>query len=78
MSGYFLVEKKIFMKNRHKYFLKGYKILADILYNSKSKINSKDVIINFQKRIHGKSKMNFKILLILIYFLINNKIKKVV
>ena len=59
MSGYFLIEKKFFMKNRHRYFLKGYKILADIIYNSKSKINSKDVIINFQKRIYGKSKMSF-------------------
>ena len=44
------------MKNRHKYFLKGYKILADILYNSKSKINSKDVIINFQKGFMEKVK----------------------
>jgi len=75
MSGFFLIKKKFFMKNHKKYFLKGYKILADILYNSKNEIYSKDVIINFKKRIYGKSKMNFKILLILIYFLINNKLK---
>ena len=66
------------MKNRNKYFLQGYKILADILYNSRTSINCKDVVIKFNKRKHGKSKMNYKILLILIYFLFNNKIKKLV
>ncbi len=76
MSGFFLIKKKFFMKNHKKYFLKGYKILADILYNSESKINSKDVVINFKKRVYGKSKMNLKILIILINFLINNKLKK--
>ncbi len=78
MSGFFLIEKKFFMKNRHKYFLQGYKILADILYNSRTEIYCKDVVIKFKKRIHGKSKMNYKILLILIYFLFNNKIKKLI
>lgn len=77
MSGFFLIKKDFFLKNYKGYFLKGYKILADILYNSKSKIYSKDIIIQFQKRVHGKSKMNFKILSILIYFLIKNKLKKI-
>lgn len=77
MSGFFLIKKKFFVKNHKNYFLKGYKILADILFNSKSKIYSKDVVINFKKRVHGKSKMNFKILLILINFLINSKFKKI-
>jgi dolichol-phosphate mannosyltransferase len=77
MSGFFLIKKDFFLKNYKEYFLKGYKILADILYNSKSKIYSKDIIIQFQKRVHGKSKMNLKILSILIYFLIKNKLKKI-
>ena len=76
MSGFFLFEKKFFMKNRKYYYLKGYKILADILYNSKTELVLKDVPIKFKKRIYGYSKMNIKILIILLLFLIKNFFKK--
>ena len=75
MSGFFLFKKKIYKKNKEKLFLKGFKILADLIYVEKN-ISVKDVIIKFDYRKKGQSKLNFKILIILLQFilfrLINN------
>jgi len=62
MSGFFLFKKNIYSKNKKYFFGKGYKILADILFNSKSKIKVSDYIIIFDRRFKDKSKMNFKTL----------------
>ena len=69
MAGFFLFKKKIFLKSKHKFYKKGYKILADIIYLDKNKVLVNDVKINFKKRKHGKSKINFKVLIYLIYFI---------
>jgi dolichol-phosphate mannosyltransferase len=77
MSGFFLFKKKIYNKNKKYLFGKGYKILADLLFNSKSNILVKDFIITFDLRLKDKSKMNFITLLNLIklYFhILKNKI----
>ena len=77
MSGFFLFKKKIYVKNKKYFFGKGYKILADLLFNSKSNILVKDYIITFDLRFKDKSKMNFITLLNLIklYFhILKNKI----
>ena len=66
MSGFFLFKKKIYNKNKKYFFGKGYKILADLLFNSKSNILVKDYIITFDLRFKDKSKMNFITLLNLI------------
>ena len=66
MSGFFLFKKKIYNKNKKYLFGKGYKILADLLFNSKSNILVKDFIITFDLRFKDKSKMNFITLLNLI------------
>ena len=50
-------------------FAKGYKILADLIYSSKEKLNIIDVGINFGNRAKGESKMSLKILIILISFI---------
>ena len=76
MSGYFLFNKKIYKKNKKKYFGKGYKILADILYNSSGNLKIIDYDIKFGHRIKNKSKMNFKILIILLEFLLKTFIKR--
>lgn len=76
MSGFFLFKKKIFLKNKNFYFGKGFKILADILINSKGKLKTKDIYINFDKRFYSKSKMNYKTLIIIIYFYFFSIIKK--
>ena len=68
MSGFFLFNKRIYFKNKQKLYLKGFKILADLIYSQKFlKIN--DVIIKFNYRTKGKSKLNFNILILLIKFM---------
>ena len=76
MSGFFLFSKKIYNKNKKNYFGKGYKILADILYNSSENLRIVDHDIDFGHRFKNRSKMNFKILLILLEFLLKKFIKK--
>ena len=66
MSGFFLFKKKIYSKNKRYLFGKGYKILADIIFNSKTNIAISDYIIIFDLRFKDKSKMNFITLLNLI------------
>lgn len=76
MSGFFIVKKKIIKKNEKKLFKKGYKILADILTVDK-KIKYSELFINFKKRKFNKSKMNLRILIILIQFLIKRLFQKI-
>ena len=76
MSGFFLFKKKIFNKNKEKYFGKGFKILADLIINSKPRLKTEDVYIDFKRRYENESKMNYKILLILINFYLISLIKK--
>ena len=66
MSGFFLFKKKIYNNNKKYFFGKGYKILADIIFNSKTNIAISDYIITFDLRFKDKSKMNFITLLNLI------------
>jgi len=76
MSGFFLFKKDIYLKNKNRFFGKGFKILADLLINSKTKLKTKDVFIDFNRRYESESKMNFKILLILIQFYVTSLVKK--
>ena len=69
LTGFFLFRKEIYKKNKKQLFAKGYKILADLIYSSKEKLNIIDVGINFSNRARGESKMSFKILIILISFI---------
>jgi len=65
MSGFFLFKKKIYIKNKKKLFNRGYKILFDLITTEKN-FKVKDIKINFLHRKKGKSKMNIKILMILL------------
>ena len=76
MSGFFLFKRNIYLKNKNRFFGKGFKILADLLINSKAKLKTKDVFIDFNRRYESESKMNIKILLILIQFYVTSLIKK--
>lgn len=71
MSGYFLINKKIFKKYGVKMYGKGYKILFDIIYSASDKLIIKDIKIKFYKRFKDKSKMSIKILfhIIISFFL---------
>ena len=78
MSGFFLIKKKIFLKNKKFLFGKGFKILADILINSQQNLAVKDIWIDFDRRYESKSKMNYKVLLIIIYFYFRCILKKII
>ena len=69
MSGFFLFKKKIYTQNRKLLFLKGFKILADLIYADRN-ISVKDLKINFDYRVKGSSKLNYKILIYLLQFII--------
>ena len=69
LSGFFLFKKKIFEKNKKYLFSKGYKILADLLYSTRSELFISEVEIKFDNRSKGKSKMNINILIILVTFI---------
>lgn len=66
LSGFFLCKKNIILENKNNYFLKGYKILFDIIYNSKQNLKIKDIQIYFRKRNGGYSKLNKRIVKIFI------------
>ena len=76
MSGFFMFDKKIYLKNQKFFFGKGFKILADFLINCKQTLKTQDVDINFNRRYNSKSKMNYRILLILIYFYLKSLFNK--
>ena len=76
MSGFFIFRKNIYLKNKKNFFGKGFKILADILINSKNELIVKDFFIRFKRRYDNKSKMSLKILMILINFYIISIITK--
>jgi dolichol-phosphate mannosyltransferase len=68
-------KKKIYLQKRNKLFSAGYKILSDLLYSGDNSLKSKDLIIKFNYRVYGKSKMNFKVLLNIIFFILKKKFK---
>ena len=68
MSGFFIFKKKIFLKNKKLFYGKGYKILADFIYNIPD-IKVSEIYINFRSRKKGSSKMNLKVLIILLFFM---------
>ena len=76
MSGFFIFKKAIYIKNKRKLYGRGYKILFDLLYSSNKKLKVVDVDINFRARSIGTSKMNLKILYILVLFIIKRNFSK--
>jgi len=62
LSGFFMCKKELINNNAHLYYTKGYKILFDILFNSKGNLKTIDYNIVFKKRNYGKSKFNLSII----------------
>ena len=77
MSGFFIFKKKIFTENKNRLFAKGYKILADLIYSSKNMLKIKDQFIIFDERCMNTSKLNFKILFLILIFLLRSFVKKI-
>ena len=72
MSRFFVFNKKIYADVKKKLSSRGYKILLDLIYSQNKKIKIKDVFIKFKSREEGLSKMDLRI----IYLLIKDIIKK--
>ena len=70
MSGFFVIKKKLFIKNKKKLYCKGFKILFDIIYSSNKNIKVGDYPIKFNLRKNNKSKMSLKVLLYLFLLII--------
>ena len=75
MSGFFIFKKKIFTQNKKKLFNNGYKILLDLIYSSKSN-SILDIDINFKSREKGLSKMDIKVISLLIFIILQKFIRK--
>ena len=75
MSGFFLFKKKIYIKNKKKFFGKGFKILIDLLLSSDQKFRVSELKINFKVRGQNRSKMNIVVLIYVIEFYIKNLFK---
>tara|TARA_B100000886_G_scaffold59115_1_gene36537 strand:+ start:2250 stop:2942 length:693 start_codon:yes stop_codon:yes gene_type:complete len=73
LSGFFLCDKKIVIDHKNRFFLKGYKILFDVLYNGKKNLKVSDLEIVFKKRNSDQSKFNLRIILIFIKQMIYTK-----
>ena len=76
MSGFFIFKKRIYIDNKNKLFAKGYKILADLIYSTETKLKIKDQFIIFDQRHMNSSKLNLKILFLILIFLFRNFFKK--
>lgn len=77
MSGFFVIKKKIFIENEKNLYLKGFKILFDVIYSTKKNLRIQDYKIKFISRKNNKSKMSLKILLHIILIIFQKKILKI-
>ena len=66
MSGFFIFKKSIYFRNQRKLYGFGFKILFDLLYTEKKFLFIKNFSFKFKHRKRHESKMNSKILFILI------------
>ena len=76
MSGFFIFKKKFYTLNKRKIYKSGFKILLNLLYSTKKKLEIYEKKIIFKKRLKNKSKMNLKVLFHIImsifyYFFLN-------
>ena len=70
MSGFFIFKKKC-ISSYKSYFGRGYKILSDLLYsNLNKKYKVKDFVIKFRSRKTGSSKINLKVLINIVLFIL--------
>jgi dolichol-phosphate mannosyltransferase len=77
MSGFFLFKKSIYFKHKNFLFGKGWKVLADLIYNKEIFLIEEFPII-FLRRAGDKSKMNLNVLLNVIkLFLFKFRILKI-
>ena len=62
LSGFFLCKKNIILQYKKNFFLTGYKILFDIIYNGKTNLKIGHQNIKFNRRKYAESKFNLRII----------------
>lgn len=73
LSGFFLCKKDKILKFEKSFFLSGYKILFDIIYNGDPNLNISHQDIIFRRRQFEKSKFNLRIIVIFLRQMIYTK-----
>ena len=76
MSGFFIFKKSIYLRNQKRLYGFGFKILFDLLYTENKFLFIKNFSFKFKYRKYHESKMNLKILLILIKMILYFFIKR--
>ena len=66
LSGFFLCKKNIILQYKKNFFLTGYKILFDIIYNGKTNLKIGHQNIKFNRRKYAESKFNLGIIYLFI------------
>ena len=61
MSGFFAVDRKVFEASLEKLNPKGFKILLDLLVHAPKGTAAKEIPFTFGLRMHGKSKLNWRV-----------------
>tara|TARA_A100000164_G_scaffold372059_1_gene400717 strand:- start:40 stop:519 length:480 start_codon:yes stop_codon:yes gene_type:complete len=74
LSGFFICKKKTLINYKNFFFLRGYKILFDVLYNGKKEIKVFDYGITFNKRYAEKSKFKLRIIWLFLLQLLYTKL----
>ena len=63
LTGIFIVERKVFLKNKKKLYLNGYKIFLDFYITNMKREYHHEIPIKLNERIYGESKLTSKTLL---------------
>jgi dolichol-phosphate mannosyltransferase len=63
MSGYFMIERALFLASVEHLCGKGFKILLDILSTAKGSLRAVEIPYNFRTRLRGTSKFNLSVVL---------------
>ena len=73
LTGIFIVERKVFLKQKKKLYLNGYKIFLDFYTSSKIKKYHHEIPIKLNERIYGESKLTSRTLLNIVRLILFKK-----
>ena len=76
LTGYFIVNRELIFDNVDYLYRRGFKLLLDLVFNSKIKIIYCEIPFLFEKRSYGESKLNFKVIFEFIYLVLNQSLGK--
>ena len=63
LTGIFIVERKVLLKNKKKLYLNGYKIFLDFYTTNTNREHHHEIPIKLNERIYGESKLTSRTLL---------------